>query len=706
MPELVQLNVPFIFVLLIAVAAAVTGTVLYRRTTPEINKRARYILGFLRAAAVFILILLFFAPQLSLTYIKSKLPRTAVLVDNSASMAIRENDGNRWQQARSVINRMKLIMPEDMETDWFAFNTNVERSAVDTVEPGERGTDFNAVLRFLSNEGYRQACIISDGNQTIAGYPLRKSHTLDMPVYTVGIGNRGGKSDLYIADVQFDAVTYQNQVQQIEVQIGSSKLSKQQNTMLHLKKDGKTLFSKAVLLQPGSGEQSVTFDHKHETTGLHRLSVSIDAVDEESNTRNNSRTIVQEVLKNRLRIGVFAGQLDYDSKFIRFLLRRYENVEVYRFVEKPSGQFYGSADEAMIDSLDVLVLVNHPGRFTRSATITRLNHMLQTRQPGVMVVNPNITGLQRLERMDTVLPVNLRQPAQNDLELQSYRTNPATVHPVVNLFDSRELQEQFWEQLPPVITNKPNADLKPDARTLVSAENGSVPLIVSYEERNHKSIWFNGRAFWRWHFLMQNQMTLNEGYGRLLQNAARWLGNKTQLKPVILHSENNVYRLGNTITINGHLYDSDFSAIPDGQIQLQVRNREQSFQVEMRGDSAGHYKAEFIPPSAGKLVINGKGLYNGQTIGSDRLELQVVPYERELLQTAQNQTFLRSLAGQYGGFYVSPAGLDSLQPALNLQPERIREKATIEIWNTPILLILFLAIIIAEWIIRKRYGLA
>ncbi len=94
-PQLIRLNIPFIFLLLIGAVAVSVAFYLYRKTTPKLSKPSKYILIILRSIVFFLVILLFLTPSFFLTYRKTVKPKMALFVDNSKSMSYEAEDYKR-----------------------------------------------------------------------------------------------------------------------------------------------------------------------------------------------------------------------------------------------------------------------------------------------------------------------------------------------------------------------------------------------------------------------------------------------------------------------------------------------------------------------------------------------------------------------------------------------------------------------------------
>ena len=94
-PQFIRLNIPFIFIILIAAIAVLIAYYLYRRTTPEISRIFKYVLVTIRSVILFFVILLFFTPNFLLTYKEINRPTIALFIDNSKSMGYETESKNR-----------------------------------------------------------------------------------------------------------------------------------------------------------------------------------------------------------------------------------------------------------------------------------------------------------------------------------------------------------------------------------------------------------------------------------------------------------------------------------------------------------------------------------------------------------------------------------------------------------------------------------
>ena len=93
-----------------------------------------------------------------------------------------------------------------------------------------------------------------------------------------------------------------------------------------------------------------------------------------------------------------------------------------------------------------------------------------------------------------------------------------------------------------------------------------------------------------------------------------------------------------------------------------------------------------------------------QELGRDVLTFQRDDGVAENFHTEQNQRFLEQLASQTGGRYWRPADLKNLPRDISYSEAGISVRNTKELWNMPIVFLLLLLLPLAEWLLRRKWG--
>jgi hypothetical protein len=119
------------------------------------------------------------------------------------------------------------------------------------------------------------------------------------------------------------------------------------------------------------------------------------------------------------------------------------------------------------------------------------------------------------------------------------------------------------------------------------------------------------------------------------------------------------------------------------------------YQTEWTAEKPGAYLAEIAAESAGKQP---------QELGRDVLTFQREDGTAENFHTEQNQMLLKQLASQTGGRYWEPSELKDLPRDISYSEAGISVRSTKELWSMPIVFLLLLALPIAEWLLRRKWG--
>jgi len=153
--------------------------------------------------------------------------------------------------------------------------------------------------------------------------------------------------------------------------------------------------------------------------------------------------------------------------------------------------------------------------------------------------------------------------------------------------------------------------------------------------------------------------------------------------------------------------DKDFQPAPDAKVQAHligpdglsefvdltpVPNQPGTFAADWTATRPGSYVAE---------VTAGRG--------SDELGKDVVQFRREdgvaeNFHTEQNTALLTKLADETGGRYWQQSELDRLPKEISYSEAGISVRDTKELWDMPIVFLLLLGLMAADWLLRRKWG--
>jgi len=696
MPQVIQLNTPFIYILGLAAIASALTYWQYRQTVPKISAVRRYILMCLRFIALFLLLFILLKPIINLKFQKEHIPKTEIFIDQSLSMATTDSASSPEFQINAIVNKLKIIN----NAEFFTFSSRVEQLDPDIVINYNGLTNFDRVFSTLNNSESEQALIISDGYVTEGGYPQQMEAGRELKLFILGTGQKQIQQDIFIDQVDFEPLAYLNENQLVRATIGSRLLKEKTAIDIQLKVQGKVISNKKAVLDSTNAFQNIEFNYTPRKLGLTKIIVSIQTSASDTEDLNNTRSFTATVLKKKLNVAIFSATADYDGKFIYQILKREQDIDCRYYIERPDGTFGPGINPKLEDDPDILILQNYPGMGTPTRNLSYIENLISNRKSSLLFLTSKKTRMDKLQALDPFLPFTTPSITGEEIETANYIAEP---NPLLDLFGLNQINQIFWKNIPPISNFKNELPLKSDAIPLIHSSNR--PIMVQFSKTGFRNITLIGQGFWRWHFLLQNKPDLISGYGQLLKNSLRWLADKEELKQVQLRTTSEKAIPGQTIKLDGFLYDATFKPIKNGQMQIKIKTTLDENHILAQTDSSGAYWLEYTPTSEGRIMFIAEGIRDQLSLGSDTLEVEVLPLEKEFLYSGINEAYLKNIAENHGGRYFQLVQIDSLIQVLKPSAQTITVQKQIDLWFHISIFLIIGVSILTEWVLRKRFGL-
>jgi len=185
--------------------------------------------------------------------------------------------------------------------------------------------------------------------------------------------------------------------------------------------------------------------------------------------------------------------------------------------------------------------------------------------------------------------------------------------------------------------------------------------------------------------------------------------NGNQTKQLRVKSDKMIYDPTEPINFSALLINQAGNNINDAVVNVVIRqNQLDKAQVILSPSGNGGYDGSINPLPEGKYSYVATALANGTIVGADSGRFNVEPENIEFMQTRMNVDLLKGLSNETGGKFMSPE--EFLTRGVDLKEEWLLPAAkssskTLElISNLPILIFLGLTLV-AEWVLRKIFGL-
>ncbi|RMF68627.1 MAG: VWA domain-containing protein, partial [Calditrichaeota bacterium] len=444
----------------IALAIAASAFV-YRRTVPEVSRGWRILLAALRAGVALLILLMLFQPILSVTRSEEEKPVVAVLVDNSASMALSDRKGDRGRELRRILRHDLFRQKHDrFDFAFFPFSNKLgDRlpAAPDSLALNGDGTDLTRALEelkeALGQEYFAAVVLLTDGADNLGENPARYAASYGRPLFPIAIGDPRAQKDALITNYVTNEVAYSGTAIPVDVYIKSSGFGGQR-VAVRLSHQGETLDSKMVTLSDNGFEQKVRLHFTPEGEGFQKYELSIPHLNGELTYANNAKPFYVKVLKSKQKILLVAGAPGPDFVFLKRALESDPNLALETWVEKKDGQFYARVNTSAqrVRAFDAYVFLDYPRRSSRRSVLEQLRAALASGK-AAMFLPAAQTDIEKLWLWKDFLPFASR-PARTGEHVVYIQPLPQGLHhPVMRLAEDDAENQRRWEELPPVFTN-------------------------------------------------------------------------------------------------------------------------------------------------------------------------------------------------------------------------------------------------------------
>ncbi|MBM3265416.1 MAG: VWA domain-containing protein, partial [candidate division Zixibacteria bacterium] len=199
-----------------ALAAAALTVLIYRHTTRLLPGRAGWSLVLLRLCSVFLLFFLLCEPATRLVAGRSEPAHVALFVDVSSSMGLSDRLGNRQEAInRFLTGETVQSLQKRYRLETYGFAETIAPLATplpDSIAPLNAATDIGGALDLAKSRSLTDrlagVILLTDGNTTVGRDPLRVAASLEIPVFTIGIGDTLELRDIALTDHRANDIAY------------------------------------------------------------------------------------------------------------------------------------------------------------------------------------------------------------------------------------------------------------------------------------------------------------------------------------------------------------------------------------------------------------------------------------------------------------------------------------------------------------------
>jgi len=127
--------------------------------------------------------------------------------------------------------------------------------------------------------------------------------------------------------------------------------------------------------------------------------------------------------------------------------------------------------------------------------------------------------------------------------------------------------------------------------------------------------------------------------------------------------------------------------------------------LEWGVDRDGEYRGGWSPSEDGVHRVVVEAARAGAALGTDTAYVQRAPSRAEMFGATMREGLLKRVAEETGGRYYTPATVDALPRDVGYTKSGATVVERKDLWDMPVLFIVMLGFLGAEWLYRRARGL-
>ncbi len=708
----------------------------------------------LEAAMLALLLLLLWEPAITVAELKSQQNIIAVLVDDSRSMAIADAgaDGNATREAAAVKTLEDGVLTglqKKFQTRVYRLDgglTRLDKADADAEKtgaaldglvagagPAAGATHINAGLRQLVNETsdlpVGAVVLLSDGAENGSGdagggidvETIYALHNRRLPVHTIGFGKEKAGHDLEIDDAVVAAKSMADSRMTATVSFHQHGYAGQKAT-LDVKDGDKLLATKEVTLdKDGAGSSETMFFNAGEA-GVKSIGFVLEPLAGEENAANNAVTRLVDVNGDQRRILYVEGEPRWEFKFIRRAEAQDKGVDIVSMLRTTENKIYrqGIADPSELADgfptkaedlfkYQAIIIGSVEAQYFTPVQQELLREFVDKRGGGLLFLGGRYAlgdGGWASSSLADLFPTFL--PGEKG----TFHRDPATVlltaagaeSPITRILDDRAANVERWRKLPYLADYQDPGAPKPGATVLAQMMAGkTMPLLVTQNYGRGKTAVLATSGTWRW----QMSAALDDpSHDLFWQQLLRWLAADSPGQVAATMPQQTLMDEGR-VQMTVVARDGEFTPVADAHVSAHVIGPDGlSAMVDLTPvpNTPGTFAMDWTAEKPGSYVAEVTGEQGGKELGKDVVDFRREDGVAENFHTEQNRDLLEKLANETGGRYWQQDEMGRLAKEISYSEAGISVRDTKELWDMPVVFLLLLGLMSADWLLRRKWG--
>jgi hypothetical protein len=234
-----------------------------------------------------------------------------------------------------------------------------------------------------------------------------------------------------------------------------------------------------------------------------------------------------------------------------------------------------------------------------------------------------------------------------------------------------------------------------------------VPVLLWQPYGRGKAIGFLAQDSWEWQ--MHASITLeDQTHENFWRQMLRWLVTDVP-SPVAATLTPDRVEPGEAVTIEASVVDPSWVDLNDARVMARVTRPGGStldVPLQWTGQRDGQYRGTFVSTVPGAYEVAVDADRDAKPIGTDVAYVQAGAGDAEFFDPTMHEAPLRRIAEETGGRFYTAENVAGVAEDVSYAGRGVTSVEQRELWNMPIVLIMLVGLVCAEWGYRRAVGLS
>jgi len=599
---------------------------------------------------------------------------------------------------RDQLNDMLDDISADYDVRLFTFGEQVEavdQDNFDTIYYDEKLTDMASIFEMMdirfANRNTGALIIAGDGIFNKGINPLYHYTPLTCPVYTIALGDTSLRRDAYLKRVLYNRIAFQGNDFPVEVIVNANKLNGATITM-NLSEGGRNIISQQVPVVGNNFSRTLRLNVNAGEPGIHHYVLRISSNREEVSRENNRFDLFVDVLQSKQKVLILANAPHPDISALKEAISSNINYEVE---DKIFKELSGPLQE-----YSLVILHQLP---STTAESNRLISQLNRAGIPILYIMGTQTNVSNFNAQGTSLRITpYNQSGMNEAV--------PLLNTEFSIFKLSDGLKEIIPLMPPLSTHFAQYDVQNAAGVLFYQKIGSVegtdPLWILDRGRGVKTAIVCGTGLWKWRMKIWQETGDHTLFNELINKTIQFLAVKEDKRRFRLNAAENIPE-NMPVEIKAELYNDSYEAVNESDVTLEIRDDEGNTYEFILNKTEDAYTL-----NAGNFPV---GTYSylaktslGDKVFTDDGGFTISPVVAEQVSLRAAHGLMSSLAIDHQGSMLGKHQLADLPDLIrdrgDVKPVIHSEKKFIEFIDIWWVLVIILALLGAEWFLRKWNG--